>query len=57
MAVFPVSGRESIKEALPHPTGAHTPWSLRIPEAAGDQTLTRSQHTWPSLSSVAGGAL
>lgn len=31
-------------------------WSLRIPEATRDQTLTRSQHTWPSLSWVAGGA-
>lgn len=38
MAVFPVSGRESIKEALPHPTGAHThsrACCLLVPEDPG----------------------
>lgn len=38
MAVFPVSGRESVKEALLHPTGAHThsrAWCLLVPEDPG----------------------
>lgn len=38
MAVFPVSGRESIKEALPHPTGAHIhsrACCLLVPEDPG----------------------